>query len=509
MLALLAVPITGCAWAGQPPRAAASAAARPGVAALVATVSSGEPTTIAAYYRQMLRWQGCDDGFKCATLVVPVDYRHPGGSRFALPVVRLPAGDPARRIGSVVVNPGGPGGSGIAFALQARSLLSADVLARFDVVGFDARGVGGSGPAIRCMTGPQLDQYVAGDRTPDNQAETSALVSASESFAQACERESGSLLPYVGTANAARDMDVLRAALHDAKLTFLGKAYGTYLGTYYAQLFPHHVRALVLDSALDPAASSVEQDTVQAAGFEGALRSFAADCLRQPDCPLSGDLTAAIAKIQSLLDQTDQAPLTSNLGGGPPANQAIVTYGIVAAAYSEQFWPFLRIALRSAFAGDGTLLVEFADALLGRASDGTYSNFIEANMAIICVDRPWPRNLGRWHAAAARAARQSPQFGAFVMWANLPCAYWPVRGSQVPAMRAAGAPPILVVGTRQDPATPYRWAQALARDLSSAVLLRWDGDSHTAVETSSPCVISIVNRYLIDGITPAKGTVCP
>ncbi len=488
-------------------------------AARVSAPAAPPPVTVTGYYHQKLDWQPCSSGFQCARLLVPVDYARPAGSRFSLPVVRLQAAGPARRIGSIVLNPGGPGGSGIAFARQARNVLSAAVLARFDVVGLDPRGVGGSQPAIRCMSGPQLDAYLDTNDNPANPAEMSAVISESRFFARACAQAAGPLLAYVGTAEAARDMDVLRAALGDARLTYLGKSYGTYLGTYYAQLFPHNVRALVLDGALDPAETATDQNIVQAEGFQVAFGSFAADCVRRTGCPLGSGgagssgtaaaaVTAAVAKLQALLNRADRTPLANDLGDGRPANEALLTAGVLAALYSKAYWPYLRQGLQNAFAGDGTLLIQLADALMERRSNGTYSNLAEANMAINCVDRPWPHTLSAWQAAARAARHDAPQFGEAIMWGSLPCAYWPVRGAPVPAMRAVGAPPILVVGTTRDPATPYRWAQALARDLSSGVLLGWNGDGHTAYKMGSSCVDSIVDRYLIDGAVPGNGTVC-
>jgi len=373
------------------------------------------------------------------------------------------------------------------------------------------------------MNGPQLDRYLGTDDTPDNPAEMSALISQSRSFGQACERESGSLLQYVGTADAARDLDILRAALGDAKLTYLGKSYGTYLGTYYAQLFPHRVRALVLDGALDPGESAIDENIVQAEGFQVAFRSFAADCLKRQGCPLgqaggsglaggaaaAAGVTVAIAKLQGLLSRTDHAPLANDLGDGRPANQALIAGGILAALYSKAYWPLLRQALGNGFAGDGTLLIELSDALVERGNSGSYTNLVESNMAINCIDRPWPRALSAWPPAAATARQDAPQFGALIMWGSLPCAYWPVRAYPRPSIRAAGAPPILVIGNKRDPATPYRWAQALAGDLRSGVLLGWDGNGHTAYMRGSSCVDGIVNQYLLDLAVPRSGTVCP
>jgi pimeloyl-ACP methyl ester carboxylesterase len=469
------------------------------------------PVTLAGYDAQRLHWSACDNGFECARLLVPFDYSRPGWKRFSLPVIKLPAADPRQRIGSLVVNPGGPGGSGVQYAQSARSVIAPPVLDRFDIVGFDPRGVGGSEPAVHCMTGPQLDKYYATDDTPDNAAQLAHVVSQSELFARECAAKAGPLLPYVGTQNAARDLDVLRAALGDAKLTYLGKSYGTYLGAWYAQLFPTHVRALVLDGALNPDAPASEINLVQAEGFEVALHSFAANCMSSSGCPLGrgSDVAAGIAKIQGLLNRATATPLANDLGDGRPADGALLLEGIAAALYSRSYWPTLRTALADAFGGDGTLLLQLADALLERGSSGTYTNLADSNMAINCLDRPWPRALATWRSVASAASKAAPQFGAAIMWGSLPCAYWPVRSDPVPHITGAGAPSILVVGTTRDPATPYRWARALAGELKSGVLLGWNGDGHTAYMMGSSCVDNHVNRYLISGATPPSGTVCP
>ena len=507
---------TGHAAASAPASSASAsrAAPSPQASAPIAGPSGPPPTTLAGYYAQKLHWQACNKGFQCARLLVPFDYRRPAWRRFSLPVIRLAATDPARRIGSLVVNPGGPGGSGISYALQARSEIAAPVRARFDIVGFDPRGVGASEPAIHCLTGPQLDTYFSTNENLTGASHLAPVIAEAKQFARGCERESGSLLPWVGTPNAARDMDVLRAALGDAKLTYLGKSYGTYLGTWYAQLFPSHVRALVLDGAIDPGSSSLRMNIVQGQGFEVALRAFVADCVARVGCPVGrGSVAAGVARIQALVSRATAHPLVNNLSG-QRADGALVLNGIATALYSQAYWPTLREALTSASGGDATVLVELANALWERNTNGQYTNLADANMAVECLDRPWPSGRGpsalaRWRAAAATAARAAPAFGASIMWGSLPCAYWPVRSSPLPSIRAAGAPPILVIGNKRDPATPYRWAQALAGDLKSGVLLGWDGNGHTAYMMGSSCVDGLVNRYLLDLVVPRNGTVCP
>ena len=510
-VALLAGLLAACSAGSTPQSASPASPSGPAYPSGPPLGPAGPPpTTLAGYYAQKLRWRPCNHGFQCARLLVPFDYQRPAWRRFSLPVIRLRATGPGARIGSLVVNPGGPGGSGVQYALQARSQVSAAVRARFDVAGFDPRGVGGSIPAVHCLSDAELDRFFATSDTPGNTAQRAVVVSESKLFARGCEKQSGAVLPYVGTANAARDMDVLRAVLGDAKLTYLGKSYGTYLGTWYAQMFPSHVRALVLDGAVDPGEPSLAMNLVQAQGFQVALRSFVADCLRRPACPFprGETVSAAIARVQSMLNQAAAKPLQSQVPG-QPGNSALLLTGVASALYSKSFWPYLRLGLTTAFEGNGTVLVALGDALVERDRSGHYSNLSSAELAVDCVDRPWPRNLATWQTAASGAARAAPMFGAAIMWGSLPCAYWPVRPAAPARLRGAGAPPILVVGNTRDPATPFRWAKALARDLKSGVLLAWNGDGHTAYMMGSSCIESAVDKYLINLVPPRNGTLCP
>jgi pimeloyl-ACP methyl ester carboxylesterase len=506
-------------WPGWIAAAAALALLAAGCSgAATGPKSAPAPSTLAGYYAQRLAWRPCDNGFECARLLVPFDYARPAGRRFSLPVIKLPAAEPSRRIGALVVNPGGPGGSGVQYALGARTEFPSAVLARFDIVGFDPRGVAASEPALSCNTGPQLDTYLATDDMPANATQLAGIVTQSKLYAARCARNSGALLPYVGTQNAARDMDVLRAALGESRLSYLGKSYGTYLGTWYAQLFPHRVRALVLDGAVDPDTPSLQDDITQAEGFQVAFRSFAAWCLAAAGCPLhgssrasgaaTGSVDAAVVRLESLIVRANSVPLADKLGDGQLADGAMLLNGVAAALYSKSYWTDLKTGLADAFAGDGTVLVELANLLLERNPNGTYANLVDADTSISCLDRPWPRSLAAWQAAASAASRAAPLFGAPIVWGSLTCAYWPVPSYPLPRIQAAGARPILVVGTLRDPATPYRWAQALAGDLSSGVLLGWNGDGHTAYGEGSACVDTIVNDYLISLSVPRSGMVC-
>ena len=220
-------------------------------------------------------------------------------------------------------------------------------------------------------------------------------------------------------------------------------------------------------------------------------------------------MAAGIARVQALLNRAAVTPLANDLGDGRAADAALLLEGIAAGLYSRSYWPTLQTALADALAGDGTLLIQLADSLLERNSSGSYSNLPDSNMAINCLDRPWPRSLSAWRSAAAAAQKAAPQFGEAIMWGSLPCAYWPVPSYSLPRITGAGAPPILVVGTTRDPATPFQWARALAGELKSGVLLGWNGNGHTAYMEGSSCVDGIVNRYLISGAVPRSGTMCP
>ncbi|MFI6604505.1 alpha/beta hydrolase [Nonomuraea sp. NPDC050536] len=465
-----------------------------------------------------LVWTDCGDGLECARLRVPLDYSALEGERLSLGVVRLPAS--GRRIGSLVVNPGGPGVSGIEYARAARSAVDSAVRERFDIVGFDPRGVGESSP-VKCLSDARLDAFLSADPTPDSASERAHLERVSKEFADGCRARSGRLLAHVGTADTARDLESLRQALGDARLTYLGKSYGTFLGATYADMYPNRVRAMVLDGAIDPAVPRLRLAGEQAAGFELALRTYIQACLAEQDCPFrSHDLAGALAEVSSLLRRTDSHPLPSTAGlpqptrgAGPESGnarktgEALATLGLLTPLYDRNSWPELTETLRQALAGNGDLLLRNADNLAGRRDDGTYTNQTEANMAITCADAPYPRTPAAYATAGARAA---PRFGPSLIWSYLPCAYWPTPPTLTnKPPKAHGVAPILIIGTTRDPATPYRWSQSLANELESAHLLTYDGDGHTAYTNGSPCVDSQVDTYLLTATAPPDGTICP
>jgi pimeloyl-ACP methyl ester carboxylesterase len=467
------------------------------------STASTDPA-LAAFYDQQVSWHGCHDGFECAKVRVPVDYAAPSGASITLSVVRLPSHG-GERLGSLLLNPGGPGASGIGSALDAETTISATVRRHYDIVGFDPRGIDASAP-IHCLTDAQTDQFIEQDGSPDNSAEESALVRISRQLGQRCAARNGPLLAHVGTRDAARDLDVLRGVLGDAKLNFLGKSYGTYLGAIYAETFPDRVGRLVLDGVVDPADDTAALERSQAVGFERALASFVDDCLPRRGCPLTGDRASALAQVSGILAAADRVPLRASR----PVTQALAVLGVAFAMYDPGFWPVLREALSRALNGDGSLLLLLANSYLNRTAKGHYpTNANDAMYAISCLDRPETADLGVLRARAKAFSAIAPRFGAFLAWSTLPCAFWPVPAEGKPAaVHAAGAGPILVVGTTRDPATPYASAKHLAAELDSGRLLTYDGDGHSAYEEGSACIDAAVDAYLVAGTLPAAGTRC-
>jgi pimeloyl-ACP methyl ester carboxylesterase len=351
-----------------------------------------------------------------------------------------------------------------------------------------------------------MAQYFHQDPAPTTTAGFDALVAEDKTFASGCETRSAPELPYVSTVDAAMDMDVLRQALGDAKLTYLGFSYGTSLGATYAGLYPTHVRAMVLDGAVDPDLPVITDLDQQSASLDGELRQFFTSCASDSKCPWrpNGDPETAFL---NLLARVRSSPLPVP-GTSRTVGPSELLYGTAAALYSTATWRDLGYALAQASSGDGTTLLELFDSYTGRNPDGSYSNLFEANAAINCLDAPAP-NLAQILAAAPTAQSLAPVFGVQNLYSEAGCSVWPVPATgHIGPIHAAGSPPIVVVGSTGDPITPYAWAQALASQLQHGVLLTRVGRGHTAYRASS-CVRSAVDNYLIAVTPPSAGTTCP
>jgi pimeloyl-ACP methyl ester carboxylesterase len=460
------------------------------------------------FYSQVLAWESCGDGMQCATAAAPLDWDDPAAGEAELALVRHAAtGD---RIGSLLVNPGGPGGSGFDFVADSLDFAVGKPLQeRFDVVGFDPRGVGRSS-AVACVDPAQMDDYLYG--LPESPRGSDAWIQeirdANAEFGAACESRTGELLANVDTVSAARDLDLLRAVLGDEQLNYLGFSYGTFLGATFAELYPEHVGRLVLDGALDPAASESDVTTAQAVGFEQALRAYLEDCLTGEDCPFTGGADDAMSEVAALLASVDQSPLRGTDGRQVDADTLITA--IIYPLYSAQSWPYLTQLFSSVQFGEADLALQLADGYNGRNADGTYlDNSTEAFSAINCLDYEYQSDVSVMREKAAEVAAAAPVIGPYFGYGDLGCIDWPVPSdAERKPIHAEGAAPILVVGTTGDPATPYEWAVALADQLDSGVLVSYEGEGHTAYNKSNQCVSDAVERYLIDGVVPEADPKC-
>ncbi len=493
------------------------------------------PAGLEKFYEQDLDWESCADlavddetkfykapSLQCADLTVPLSYDDPAGPTISLKVLRKPATDRANRIGSVVTNPGGPGASGVENAAYLGGYgLAKTVNERLDLVGFDPRGVGFSAPLIECQTDAERDATRATTvrtRTPDEIAAANGLA---QQLAEGCAAMSGppdgidgnTFLASVGTANVAKDMDVLRAALDDRQLTYLGWSYGTSIGTEYARQFPTNVRAMILDGAIDPNEDAVSADVGQTQSFQQAFDDYTAWCatpdeLAKHPCPVGTDTGQSTATYQALVRPLLDSPLKLTDGRILTFNDAVT--GTVSALYSRALWPNLSDALTALGRGDGNALMALADSYLGRDSQGHYSNLQDAFLAITCIDgtRADPAKdpqLAEKRAAAAPFMASGDPPAAVTD----SCGFWPVPQVPLqPLQGIAGLPTVLVISTTHDPATPYQSGVNLAGDLG-ARLVSVDGTNHTAyLSAGNQCVDDIGNDYLIDLTLPDDGTTC-
>ncbi len=468
-----------------------------------------EAASIEELYAQQVAWAPCGE-FECATVRAPLDWDDAAAGQIDLALQRSVAtGSPDERIGSLLINPGGPGSSAIEFLEYAvADVIGPTVLEAYDVVAFDPRGVGSSS-AVSCGPDPVVDQFLTADVPLESQADVDAATEMVRTFGEGCLAATGPLLGHVDTVSAARDMDLLRAVLGDEQLHYAGFSYGTFLGATYADLYPEKVGRLLLDGALDPSMSGDDLVLGQAVGFEEALTAYVEDCQAGQDCPLRGSVDEGKQQIADLVARAERKPLDA--GGGNVVNGTLAFNGIVVTLYDDASWPYLTMALAEALQSNtGSTLLELANFYLDRTVEGEYlSNSMIAFTAVNCLDYP---AVTRTHEELVAFAEEletvAPTFGRdFAMAVG--CEAWPFQSeAERTEITASGAAPIVVVGTTGDPATPYGWSVALAEQLESGVLITWQGEGHTAYGRSNPCVEDAVDAYLVEGTVPEDGLEC-
>ncbi|MEU7767957.1 alpha/beta hydrolase [Nocardia sp. NPDC049190] len=480
------------------------------------TALPAPPTGLERFYGQTVQWGGCtgfggpDDRLppnaECARISVPVDYAAPDGPVAQIAVSRIKA--TGRRIGSLLVNPGGPGESGLALSSLGNKTPLAE---RFDRIGFDPRGVGSSTPTIVCQTAQEQDAERAEPQQDNSPEGISDAEADNRRYAGRClERTGKDFLAHVGTREVVQDLDVMRAALGDAQLTYLGYSYGTRIGSAYAERFPTRVRALVLDGAIDSAQDPVQESLRQAAGFQKVFDAYAADCAQQRDCPLGTDPAQAVPRFRALVNPLWDKPVATTDPRGLDYDDALT--GVRQALYSDELWKVLTLALSELRDGRGDTLLSLADLYDGRRDDGTYSNTTDAFNAIRCMDDPRISDravTGRQDAEYRKAAPFLDD-GRGTGAAPLElCTAWPVPNTSEPhRISVSGLPKTVVVSTTDDPATPYQAGVDLADQLGAA-LISYRGNRHTvALAGGVPCVDDAVIAYLVDLSEPPAGLTC-
>ena len=449
-------------------------------------------------------WDAFDDQVDFATIEVPVDYSQPDGDRFELFVTRFRALDPDKRIGSLLVNPGGPGTGGSDFAIFAAQIYDQKILEHFDIIGWDPRGTGESDPPIDCID--DYDPYfTAIDTTPKTDAERDVLIETAESFARECVAKNREIIQFVGTNNSARDMDVIRRALGEDTISYFGFSYGSELGAAWATLFPDTVRAAVLDGASDPNAESIESSLQQMKGFENSVTTFLTKCSADDTCLFHNDGDAEAA-FEKLMEDLDENPI-EGANDRPKVNRDVALTAVVQAMYNQTFWPALENALAAAQTGDGSGLLELHDTYYQRSFDGTYANDLEAFQVISCADTPDRPTVDEVDAEAVRYREVAPTLIPEDSLGGYFCTFFPESTDPRVTITGAGAGPIVVIGTTGDPATPFDSTVRMSDTLEDGRLIIVEADQHTGYDVNR-CVIEAVNDYLIDLEPPEDGLEC-
>lgn len=463
------------------------------------------PEDLAEFYDEQVQWEDCDGGQQCARVTVPMNYDEPEGETIEIALRMQPASGTSR--GHLFLNPGGPGESGTSLMPEIAQLVTADLLANYNVVSFDPRGVDDS-DAVRCLDSAELEEYYGLTFDVETDAGWDAYIESLTEYGQACLENTGALLEFVDTGSTVRDLDILRAAVGEEELHYLGYSYGTYLGARYAEVFPGRVGRFVLDGGMDPALGYDAVSEGQVRGFDRAYRSYIADCQAGPDCPLPGDVDEGMAVTRDLLTMLEADPV----GTSDPERDVTdieLMNAMAVALYRTDFWPALTEALTLLLdSDDGSVVLSMSDVAIQRDEDGEYPPDQGAFAAINCLDFPAELDRDRITAHAESLEDISDVFGPYFGYGEAACATRPFDavGEREP-IAAEGAAPILVIGTTRDPATPVEWAESLAEQLQSGVLLTYDGDGHTAY-AGSPCVNEIVDAFLIQGEVPDGDQTC-
>lgn len=459
------------------------------------------------FYSQVLRWDQCGE-FLCSTARAPLDWDDPSADEIELALIRRPAEE--EKVGSLLLNPGGPGVSGYDFVVSSLDVAVTEAIQdRYDIVGFDPRGVGRS-TAVSCFAPEELDSLLYG--VPPGSRGSNAWITGqnelTHAFGQACLAKTGPLLAHVDTVSAARDLDLLRAILGEEQLDYLGYSYGAYLGTVYAGTYPDKVGRMVLDGAIDPSLGEAQLTLAQAQGVETALRSYLAACIPAATCPFQGTVDDGMARVRDILDAVSKNPIPSTDGRTVGADTLLVA--IAAPLYSAETWPALDTLFSTVLAGQAEFALTLVDGYYGRTPEGTYTgNLFEALRAVRCLDYPAQNNVSVMKEQGRALTDAAPYLGPYFAYSDLSCLSWPFASENVPApIAATGAEPILVLGTTNDPSTPYQWAVNVASQLESGILVSRQGDGHTAFNKGNACVDATVEQYLIDGVVPAADVVC-
>jgi pimeloyl-ACP methyl ester carboxylesterase len=503
-LSSLALALSGCSTPAPEP-------SLPPISVPTAIATPEVKDDLKPFYSQVVDWEACGTRILCGSVLVPTNWADPSAGSLSL-AVAFRAADIAKPLGSIIFNPGGPGASGYDWIVNSVDYLGTKNLrSKFNIVGFDPRGVGKSEPRVKCFDAKQTDALLYEDNgfplgSPQDITASRKVLG---SFAKACLKNTGPSMAFLDTVSAARDMDVLRAVMGEAHLDYLGFSYGSLLGQTYAALYPKKVNRMVIDGVIDPTVTDAQQSVIQLKGFDLALRNYLADCLSSADCPFQGTVSQALNKIKSLMLSLETSPLPTK--DGRELNAWSANTGLIMPLYSESYWPQLSQAFTEAFDGDGTTFIDLADTYNDRDASGKYlTNLMEANVAISCLDARQPSDVSAMAKQNSRMLAASPTLGRYWQFGALTCEQWPFPVVKHPDdYSASGSKPILVIGTTGDPATPYGQAVAVANQiLSNGHLVTYNGEGHTAYGRSNACIANTVDNYFITGLVPTEDPNC-